>query len=78
MTEPLFRTWEQALDWYKERVAQLEAALHALATAAVAYDAAIIKRAPEGNSWVEGDDLDELYETWISLARDALGMKEPE
>lgn len=29
MAEPLFTTWQQALDWYKERVAQLEAALAA-------------------------------------------------
>ena len=36
--------------------------------AALAYDKAIQERAHLGKSWVSGEDLDYLYDRWISLA----------
>ena len=43
--------------------------LLAAAEAAIAYDAAIQRYAVHGKSWVNGDDLDALYATWINAAR---------
>lgn len=40
--------------------------------AALAYDAAIQRRADAGKAWVEGDDLDALYGDWITKAESAL------
>lgn len=45
--------------------------LRAVIRTAKAYDAAIERRAPEGKSWVEGDELDELYEAWKTAAESA-------
>ncbi len=40
--------------------------------AALAYDKAIQSKAPLGKSWVCGEDLDVLYDRWISLSTKAL------
>jgi hypothetical protein len=46
--------------------------------AAIAYDAAIQRYAEKGQSWVDGDDLDTLYEDWITKAREAIADAEAE
>jgi hypothetical protein len=53
------------IDYLLDRVEALEG----LRDAALAYDAAIMRHAAKGQSWVEGDDLDALYEDWIGKAR---------
>ena len=41
--------------------------------AALEYDAAIQRHVAKGQSWVEGDDLDVLYDKWITASRAAVG-----
>lgn len=45
--------------------------LVAACEAAIAYDAAIQRHAAKGQGWVEGEDLDTLYERWIDAAKAA-------
>jgi hypothetical protein len=50
--------------------ARLRRRLWTLAEAALAYDAAIQRRAAAGASWIAGDDdLDALYDAWVGAAR---------
>jgi enoyl-CoA hydratase/carnithine racemase len=46
--------------------------LLAACRAALDYDAAILRHAENGQQWVQGDDLDALYDAWASAARHAL------
>jgi hypothetical protein len=46
--------------------------LLAACEAALRYDEAIRRHASKGQSWVDGDDLDALYEDWIDKSRAAV------
>lgn len=57
---------------YVRQLYETNTVLLAACEAAIAYDVAIQQEAVKGQSWVEGEGLDALYEKWITLARAAL------